>query len=230
MATVSSDAPTPRQGLFVWALVGRGGEGGRKELRPELDTRDRAALTRLGLLREFKVGRAIRFELTDRGWAWAAANTAAPLPTSGTAALPVLAALLDRLGTYLAARDVSLADFIRPAPLTSPPPERAHPEPAPPQPAASPAAEPADNPAERIRAACLAVPGGGTDRQVRLADIRARLGDMARADQDCGLLDLVRSGAAGLLRLDDPDEVTPADAAAALDVGGQARHLLWLRG
>jgi hypothetical protein len=211
MTAESTSSPTPLQTLFLWALIARGGEAPNKDFRPKIEKADRAALIRLGLLAERRgPRRSVLLELTDRGWAWAAANTTARLPDRGTASVFVLADLLARLGRYLAAHDLPLAAFITP------------PEPPPPPP------QPGDLPA-RIRAACLAAADGALNRQVRLAAIRPHLPDVPREGQDAALMDLVRTGAAGLLPLDDPAQITPEDAAAALVVGGQPRHLLWLR-
>jgi hypothetical protein len=199
MAAEPQYAPTPLQTLFLWALICRGGEALQKDLKPTLEKSDRAALVRLGLL----------LELTDRGWAWAAANTAARLPTTGTAALPVLADLLARLGGFLAARDVPLAEFVRPAPRLTTPPEPVR-------------------LVERIRTAYFQVTGQAVNRRARLSDIRSALADIPRADQDQALREMMRAGGAGLLPLDDPTEITDAEHEAALMVGDQPRHILWL--
>jgi hypothetical protein len=200
-----TDATAARRALIVWALVTRGGRAKQSELRPELTKPDREALIAAGSLRAETVGRALYVELTDRGWAWAGANTAARLPATGNAANIVLGQLLARLGTYMAARDVALADIILPAP-----------------------APPMEPLAERIRAAYLAETGGATGRRVRLAAIRARLPDAGHAELDAALIGLASTGAADLLPLDDPTTIGPADRAAALSIGVEARHLLWL--
>jgi hypothetical protein len=151
-------------------------------------------------------------ELTDRGWAWAAANFAAPLSRS-TAGSVVLGRMLGRLGAFLAAREIALAEFISPA--------------LPPSPTEAPAAAAPDL-AARIRAAYLAVTGGGINQQVRLADIRQGLAEDSREAVDAALIALERSGGAGLLPLEDPTKILPADREAVLLVGGRPRHLLWL--
>jgi hypothetical protein len=211
-------APTPLQTLILWALVSRGGEALQKELRPEPKKADRDALVRAGLVQSGLVKRAVRIELTDRGWAWAAANTAARLPTGSTAGTAILAALLARLGAFMAARDIALADIIQPAPL----PDAATPEAKP--------ALPAPDLAARIRAAYLAESGGAVNRRVPLSLLRAHFADVARADLDAALRALAHSGHADLLPFDDPADIRPADRDASLAVGVEPRHLLWLHG
>ena len=205
-------APTQMQTLILWALVTRGGEAAQKDLLPVPDKKDREALVRLGLL-QTRVGarRAQHLELTDHGWAWAADNMAAALPARSTAGIRVLADLLVRLGAFLTARDVALADFIRPA-------------------AAAPAPSPAPpDLSGQIRAAYLAATGGELNRQLRLAELRAALPAISRPELDAALQAIERAGGAGLLPLDDPTEIRPEDRAAALLVGGRPRHLLWLK-
>jgi hypothetical protein len=206
-------APTPLQALILWALVSRGGEAPQRELRPEPKKADRDALARAGLVHSAKVKRGIRIELTDRGWAWAAANTGVRLPSGSIAGTTILAALLARLGAYMAARDIALADIIQPGPGPG---------------AETRPAEPATNLAARIRAAYLAESGGSVNRRVHLSALRTHLADVGRAELDAGLLALAHSGGADLLPLDDPADIRPADHAAALRVGIEPRHLLWL--
>jgi len=203
--------PTALQTLILWALVSQGGTARQKDLRPEPKKADRDALERARLVSVDKKRRPLHVELTDRGWAWAAANTTAALPARSSNGTVVLAALLARLGAYMAAADVALADIINPA---NPAPGSQH-----------------DTKQElglRIRAAYLAESGGVVNQRVRLAAIRARLADVGRAELDGALVALELGGDGGLLALDDPTEIGPADRAAALQVGVQARHLLWL--
>jgi hypothetical protein len=201
------------QTLIMWALVARGGEAAQKELVPPLSKPQREALVKLGLLHTRKGPRnAMQVELTDRGWGWLATNMTAPLSARSPSGTAVLAGMLARLAAFLAARDLALADFIRPAP-----------------PAPAPRAEqPEAAPAERIRAAYLAATGGQVNRQLRLAELRPALADLGRDALDAALLGMEQAGHAGLLPFDDPTEIRAEDREAALLVGGRPRHLLWL--
>jgi hypothetical protein len=123
--------------------------------------------------------------------------------------------MLARLGAYMAARDIALADIIQPAPDAAAAPDTKP-------------GEPCLGLAARIRAAYLAESGGAVNRRVHLSVLRAHFADVARADLDEGLLALAHSGGADLLPLDDPADISPADHDASLRVGIEPRHLLWL--
>lgn len=213
-------APTPAQALLLWALLGAGGAALQKDVTPKVDKADREALIRHGLLKSVKAGRTSRLEVTDRGWSWAGENTAAALPAKSTAGTAVLHALLARLGGYMAARNVALADIIAPQPEQDRAPPPAH------DPAGGTGA-PHDL-LGRIREAYLAETGGALNRRVRLAALRARLADMPRAQLDAALLALGQQGVGSLYPLDDPTEIATADRDAAIRVGTEMRHLLWM--
>jgi hypothetical protein len=150
----------------------------------------------------------VLLEMTDRGWAWCAEHTDAPLPARSTAGVEVLAALLPKLGAYLKASGTSLAELMQPVSHDAPP-EMAN-----------------DTPA-RIRTAYLAATGSVLNRAVGLAQLRSALPDVPRAAFDAALRDMAKDGAS-LLPGEDPARLTREDHAAALDAGGEARHLLWL--
>jgi len=200
--------PTPKQTLDLWALIARGGDTLAKDMHPTLKKPERDGLVSTGLVSAEKSGRSFRIEVTDRGWKWARANTGAPLPAKTTA---VLGALLARLGVYMSVSDVALADIIRPVPRET---------------AIRP--EPDAGLAGRIRAAYLAESRGAVNQRVHLAAIRARLADVGRAELDAALMAMAQAGGAGLLPLDDPREIGAADHDAAISIGVQARHILWL--
>lgn len=62
----------------------------------------------------------------------------------------------------------------------------------------------------------------------RLVQIRALLSDFSRAYQDATLVQLQRAGMLVLYRNDRTNTLTAADHAAALTVGGEPRHLVYL--
>lgn len=63
--------------------------------------------------------------------------------------------------------------------------------------------------------------------RVQLAEVRARLAGMPREEQDALLKQMQRDGELVLYRNDNPRSITPDDAAAAMDVGGSPRHLVY---
>ena len=63
--------------------------------------------------------------------------------------------------------------------------------------------------------------------RVRLADLRAQLPGVKNFDEK--LLQLERAGKVSLYQLDDPLEIAARDSAAAIDVLGNKRHIVYLR-
>ncbi|MDX1605012.1 MAG: hypothetical protein R3202_02400 [Candidatus Competibacterales bacterium] len=208
--------PSPQQVLYLWSLLVAGGEGFVKDQPYQPDARERRALLRSGLIEEEKrhhprTRRPVNFNtVTDAGWAWIAAHMEAPLPPPSKGERQVLQALLAQLGAFLQARDLPLAEFL--APGSADPGPQADLE-------------------QRLLEACLELGDGRRDVRVRLADLRERLADVERATLDRELFRLQRERRLVLYPLDDPLEITRADQAAAIDIGGVGkRHILYLRG
>jgi hypothetical protein len=136
----------------------------------------------------------------------------------------VLVDLLARIGAYGATQGVPLAEIIRPRPSgggdAPAAPDNAD---APPVPHGS-----AQDLEQRIRAAYFAITHNSFARSVRLAEIRARLPDVPRAEPDAKLTEMAGKGRATLMPFDDPTEIAAEDAAAVLRIGSFTRHLLWL--
>lgn len=212
--------PNEMQTLIMWALLARGGEARAKDLKPDVKAKDRQALVTLGLIGATKAkGGAFVLSATDKGWAWAAENLHAALPGRSTAGCAILQGWLTRLGGYIGATGVPLSEILAPAPAAraDAPPQRAE--------------RPADDAAtlrERIRAAYLAITGGSFSRRALLRDLRERLPDVERAALDTALLRMQVDGDASLMQLDNRIEVTDADRAAAIHIGSEPRHILWI--
>jgi hypothetical protein len=64
---------------------------------------------------------------------------------------------------------------------------------------------------------------------IRLATLREALKGMSRAEQDSQLSALHKSGKIALYREDNTPKMTAADHAAALSVGGNPRHILYVK-
>ncbi|KYF64287.1 hypothetical protein BE04_38845 [Sorangium cellulosum] len=60
---------------------------------------------------------------------------------------------------------------------------------------------------------------------VRLAQLRAQLGDAPADAVDAALRQMQRQGGAVLYPIDDPQRIRPEDDAAALQVSGERRDL-----
>jgi hypothetical protein len=199
------------QTLIFWALLARGGGAFQKDVRPEVRKPDREALIRAGLMVSEKRGRpGLWLEITDKGWAWAADHLGADLPKRSTAGGAILQAWLKRLKTFMEARGLALADILGP----QQPPER----------------QPIDYPAlhQRIRKAYLELTGGRLNTRAHLSAIREKLKDVDRVTLDETLKRMQLEQEASLYQLDNRVEITEADHAAAIYVGREPRHILWI--
>lgn len=79
----------------------------------------------------------------------------------------------------------------------------------------------------RVRQACLDLAHGNVKERVRLKDLRRKV-RASRAVMDQALTAMQNSGKLVLMRLDNPAELTREDAAAALSIAGNPRHLVYL--
>ncbi len=123
------------------------------------------------------------------------------------------------------AQNVALADILGPQrPRRSDDETPAETPSAPP-----PSARPADQASRaRIRAACLDLAGGALNTRVLLRDLRAKLPDIDRATLDAALKRMEQDDEVSLMPLDNRIEIGEADRAAALHVGREPRHIVWV--
>src|SRR5262249_43950958 len=142
--------------------------------------------------------------VTDRGWAWAARNLSAPLPKKAQAA-DLLQAWLARLQAYMEAKNVTLPEIISPSGEAAYAIMR-----------------------DRIRSAYCAISGGVFNKAVFLRDLRGKLSDFDRVTLEQTLLQMSRTGEASLMQQDNRRQITDADRAAAILIGGEPRHILWI--
>jgi hypothetical protein len=197
------------QTLILWALLAkRGGASFQKDIRPEVKKSDREALIRAGLIASDKRGRrGLWLEMTDKGWAWAAGHLDSNLPKRSTAGTTILQAWLTQLKAFMEARGLVLSDILGPQQqqLIDYPTVR-----------------------QRIRTAYLDLTGGRFNTRAHLSNIRERLKDIDRATLDEVLIRMQREQEASLYQLDNRAEITDADHTAAIYVGSEPRHILWI--
>lgn len=168
-------------------------------LGPRLEKAGRDKLNSLGLIESDRTGGRFVHELTDRGWRVCRDILSAAPPAGATGPAKTLATILHGFERYLHRADLSLADVFWP--------------------------DTPSGPADRIRDAYTALtarPGAW----VALAKLRAHLDDLPRTDIDDALGELYRTGAISLIPEENQKVLTPADRAAALEVGNQAKHLI----
>ncbi|CAN7331537.1 hypothetical protein [Mycolicibacterium frederiksbergense] len=168
-------------------------------LGPRLEKAGRDKLNSLGLIESDRTGGRFVHELTDRGWRVCRDILSAAPPAGATGPAKTLATILHGFERYLQRADLSLADVFWP--------------------------DTPSGPADRICDAYTALaarPGAW----VALAKLRAQLDDLPRTDIDDALGELYRTGAISLIPEENQKVLTPADRAAALEVGNQAKHLI----
>jgi hypothetical protein len=203
---------TEMQTLILWALLAKtGGASFQKSIKPEVKKPDREALVKAGLITSEKRGRpGIWLEITDKGWAWAADHLDADLPKRSIAGSAVLQAWLTRLKAFMDAHGFALADIL--GPQQSPKPQAfdyhaVH---------------------QRIREAYLELTGNRLNTRALLSDLREKLKDIDRTMLDEALKRMQQEQEASLYQLDNQVEITEADRAAAIYVGQEPRHILWI--
>ena len=147
-------------------------------------------------------GRGFAHELTDAGWAWAAAELDERVPRRAGSAGGALYALLNGLKVALDARGMVIQELFAPA-----------------------AAGPAASLRDRIRQAYRSLASLPRD-WVELRDLRAQLGDWPRSEVDLELTRMFRENEVNLTLHEDRGRLTQADRDAALRLGVEDMHLI----
>lgn len=212
-----SDKMPPLLVALMWNLMFTGEEPSVSKAKPGVKKKTIAPLLDAGLIVLDKRGNGNHLVLTDRAWKWAEENLDGEFSTRANTT-PALLGLLPKLKAYLQQTGTPLAELLNAV------------EPAAPQPPAEPDA-PAQAPIdEAIRKAYRTLSGGQWETRVRLAQLREHLDAYAREEQDRALLRMQSEGRLVLYRLDDPQDTFEADRAAALYLGSDPRHLIYMKG
>lgn len=211
-----SDGIPPLLVLLMWNLLFTGDEPMMSKAKPGVDKKKLKPVLDAGLIVLEKRGRANHLVLTDRAWQWAEEHLDAEFSPRANAT-PALAGILPRLKNYLKQTGTPLAELLSAEEAAV---EDAVEAPAPAQVSID----------ESIRRAYLARSGHRWEVRVRLAQLREDLGAYAREEQDRALLRMQSEGRLVLYRLDDPQDTFEADRAAALYLGGDPRHLVYMKG
>lgn len=203
----SRSSSDPRHALILWALLARkSGAAYQSELKPEPNKADRDALERDGLIAVTRNGprRKIILEVTDKGWQWAGEHLDAPLPVNSPVAGKILQVWLTHLKAFLAVHNFVLADLFGAKAQTA-----------------------TGDLWAQLRAAYLQATGGKLNTRALLKDIRARL-DVDRPTLDAALKAYQADAKLQLYPSDNRLELTEADRAAAVQIGGEPRHIVWI--
>ncbi|MEO1593166.1 MAG: hypothetical protein AAFU71_18020 [Cyanobacteria bacterium J06632_22] len=200
------DALKPMQQLILWRLL----ISGEQPMQSVFDPKHRNALITAGFIRLEKRGRAKHVILEDKAWDWVAeqmqsGDFAVELPKRATTAIPAFELLLVKLGGYLRSHDIPLHEFL-----------------------ATQATE--DGIDGQISQACETIASNSTDFRVRLTQLRAQLSEIPRDTLDNALIAMQQAEKILLRPVEDPQEISEADEAAALDMGsGDKRYFVVLK-
>ncbi|GAA3563487.1 hypothetical protein GCM10022419_050270 [Nonomuraea rosea] len=188
-----------------------------------IDGERRRKLNELKLVESRKPGRAFVHVLTDAGWARLAEDlrTGTIPPQTGSSGA-IARALLGWLPRFMRRTDQRLAEVFQPDPQPDS------------QSGSQPGSQPGDESGRqagelqgRIRdayARLAAKPGAW----VSLAGLRPLLGDVPRARVDEALILMERLPDVNLVPESNQKTLTPGDREAAVIIGEQAKHLLWI--
>jgi hypothetical protein len=211
-----------KQMLVLWALLVNLGEGLGSDLKPKADKPEREALKKAGLITVEIRKRAYWLSVTDRGWRWAEDHLGDALPDRSYAGSFVLASLLKQLQAFMRATNTPLAEILVPRTAGKGGATIAN--------AASAGASPIEYGAVRdlIRSAYLTVTGGEFSKRALLADLRKHLPDVDRTVLDNTLVRMQQHGDATLMQLDNRPDITQADREAAIQIGQEQRHIIWI--
>jgi hypothetical protein len=173
------------------------------DLGPKLDKPARDKLNKLGLIESDRSSGRFVHELTDEGWRLCRDILSDGPPPRSTGPAKALYTVLGAVDRYLHRADLSPADVFGAAVVET---------------------EPVTT-EDRIRSAYANIvsrPGGW----VGLVELRSALSDVPRSDIDASLRTLFRAPGVSLIREENQKTLTAADAAAAVVIGGQEKHLM----
>ncbi|MEO0540487.1 MAG: hypothetical protein AAFZ80_06440 [Cyanobacteria bacterium P01_A01_bin.105] len=199
----------PMQQLILWNLLITGDEPKMSVFKPAA----RQPLLDQGFIRLEKRGRASHIVLEDKAWDWMNDQVQSPdftvaLPQRATTAIPVFEALLVRMGGYLRSQDIPIHEFLSTVGAAATQPIKETTEPL----------------TTQIRQACEAIMQNSDDFRIRLSQLRQHLAPVPTLDLTGTLIQMQQSGQLSLRPMEDPQEITEADEAAAIDMGGKDKR------
>lgn len=222
---------TPKQVLALHYLIHTREEPAISEFKL-LETSERKSLEKAGLIELQKRERIHPNKrktypqyivLTDKAWDWVSKNYNAQLPRAKNT-LPnyeaiLIEALLKTIGANLELRGISLADFLQLQEKKTVDSE-----------STVSAVTASINLEEKIREAYLKASDGSYNVRVRLSELRQHLANLPQAEIDKILGDMELDEKLVLMPLNDPQAIRDEDEKAAIDVGGNKRHILYMKG
>ncbi len=221
--------PGVSQRHLLFSLLFTGEEPAMSKTTPVLSVRQRRELVDAGFIELEKRGRAFHVILTDKAWAWAFDAFDQAVSPRLKLNAKSLEGLLGRLKTYMVKNRVGLGDLLgcnspggdQPG-LGGGVVDKRAPD--------APDAREINDLERRICTAYLDLAGNQWNVRVPIAALRRALSDI---DADALTARLCRMQFSGnhtlvLYPHDDPREMTPEDAAAAVHAGGRENHIVYM--
>lgn len=215
---------SPKQALLLWNLLITGEEPMMSKTKPKVSPAQRKPLVEAGLIRLEKRGQPTYIVLEDKAWDWAVDNFGSELSRTPYAA-PILQNLLVKLGQYLNAQQVSLAEVLTGAP-TGGSGESTSEDSA----SGNFSDLSVDDLIQKIRQAYVSIPDGESGFRVRLYELREHLPGIPKQQMNEALLLMQERGDISLLAAEDLQEIKADDVSAAIDIGGgDKRYFAYLK-
>jgi hypothetical protein len=168
-----------------------------------------------GLIKLEKRGRATHIVLEDKAWYWAQNNFGVELSLSKYA-VPVLQALLVKIGLYLNVHEIPLAEMMTASKATDTVDEPTHENIS----NAGASGLSTNDLIEKVRQAYFSIPDGEAGFRVRLSHLREHLPGLSKQQINQALLSMQDQGEISLLATEDLHEITAEDESSAIDMGG----------
>ena len=222
---------SPKQTLVLWHLLITGEEPAISKVRPELTPQERKPLLDGGLIDLVQRGRTKHMVLTDKAWAWASAQPVTALPAAKDPTL--LLTLITKVQQYIQTQDISLAEFLAPQPAAMENSETSEAQgllPTLTDTLADQIQVATGTLTDQIQAAYQSITQGKWNVRVRLADLRKSLPHSPKEAIDAALRQMQLNGQSVLMPLDDPKGIHAEDEQAAVNIGGDLRHIVYLKG
>ena len=210
---------SPKQALVLWSLLISEDIPAQSKIKPELKVKERQELVDAGLielverkqlreegLTELK-GRAKHIRLTDKAWDWAVENTTIELSKS-TAAVPVLTRLIEKVNSFLNSSEASWSEILV---------------------SKIEKVEVSGNENSQIEDAIVNAYRklhDGNSLGIRLSALRPHLQEFSRQEVDDVLNRMYLSEKLDLVPIDDPQDISEEDEAAAIDFDGDKRYIV----
>jgi hypothetical protein len=209
----------PKHELVIWKLLITGDDLTFSQVKPDV----RKPLLEQGLIRIEKRGSTNYISLEDKAWDWVAERMRSPAFTvkfnpRATTAIPILEALLTKLGGYLRSQNIALADLLAPSTEpASPTTQSSQPDPSP------------LNLEQQIRQAYADIAQTSQNTRVRIAQLHQKLRPIPGHEINQMLRTMQQNGNTSLRPMEDPQEITPADEAAAIHLSnGDTRYFVYI--